>query len=1060
MDDLRPRLEKALAGLYTFERELGGGGMSRTYVAREKALDRRVVVKVLAPELLAGISVERFRREILLAAQLQHPHVVPVLTAGDVEGLPWFTMPYVDGDSLRQRLGQGPLGISEIVGILRDVSRALAYAHAHGVIHRDIKPDNVLLSAGSATVTDFGIAKALNAARSSGDVHHRTALTVAGTSIGTPTYMAPEQAAGDPYSDHRADFYAFGVMAFEMLCGNPPFHGLPPAKLLAAQLGETPKDIRGLRLDVPESLAQLVMQCLAKEPLSRPQMASDLVRVLDTITSSGATASAPAILAGGRIRFGRALGLWGGATALVVLTAWAATDVIGLPDWVFPGSLAVMLLGLPVIITTWWVQRVVHRTYTATPHFTPGGNTAPHPQGTMATLAIKASPHLSWRRAWLGGRLAVGGFAAFVLAFMVMRAMGVGPFGSLQGRGLLGERETLVVADFVSPASDSTLGATVAEALRTDLAQSRSLQVLTRANVREILRLMRRPIDSKVEFDLAREIATREGAKAVLDGSIERLGQSYVVSARLVAALDGTELATFREEARSEDALLEALGRLTRDVRNETGESFKSIRRSTTLERVTTPSLAALRKYVEGSTIADEKGDSDRGLVLLQEAVTLDTAFAMAWRKIAVLLGNEGRERARSLDAISKAYAHRDRLSELERLSTEGYYFTRGPAPDRDRALSAYDAVIALDSTSTSALNNAAVILTERRDYVRSNALYKKVTELPRSFGGAFTNLMRGQIFVGDTVGLRETRDAFYKRYPESGDLWEGDAYLAWGRGDLDAADSIGRAVFARGKTLRQLTNSSGGVSDVAVLQGKPAESLRWATRRSEVLLRAQDTPGNRLNFAMDTAWYLAYVLERPAEARAVMERGLRRTPIAQIPPAERPWVELTQFALEARDVALARTSVEGYERDQLSTFPEPEARRAAFRGWLAFAEGKYDAAVVGFTEADNRSAVHPHFAAIYIARAHDLAGRTDSAIVYFEKFATMGDPDTFRTASYLAGTFKRLGELYEALGEREKAITNYAKFVELWKDAEPVLQPKVREVTVKLERLRASRGG
>ncbi len=222
MDDLRSQVERHTAGQYRIERELGGGGMSRTYLAQEIALQRQVVIKVLAPELLAGISVERFRREVLLAAKLQHPHVVPVLATGEFGGLPWFTMPYVDGESLRQRLEHGALPISETVSILRDVARALAYAHGRGIVHRDIKPDNVLLSAGTATVTDFGIAKAISEARGDAGAGGAT-LTQVGMSIGTPAYMASEQAAADPDIDHRADIYSYGAMAYELLAGRPPF---------------------------------------------------------------------------------------------------------------------------------------------------------------------------------------------------------------------------------------------------------------------------------------------------------------------------------------------------------------------------------------------------------------------------------------------------------------------------------------------------------------------------------------------------------------------------------------------------------------------------------------------------------------------------------------------------------------------------------------------------------------------------------------------------------------------------------------------------------------------
>ena len=1059
MDDLRAQLEQALAGSFTFERELGGGGMSRTYLVREKALDRRVVVKVLAPELLAGISVERFRREILLAAQLQHPHVVPVLTAGDTNGLPWFTMPYVDGDSLRQRLAEGPMGISEIVGILRDVARALAYAHGHGVVHRDIKPDNVLLSSGSATVTDFGIAKAINAARSTEGGGFRTELTVAGTSIGTPTYMAPEQAAGDPSTDHRADLYSFGAMAYEMLAGHPPFHGLTPSRLLAAHMGERPKDIRGLRDDCPEALAALTMLCLEKEATARPESATAIARVLDTITSSGATQAAPAILGGGRIRFMRALSLWAGATSLVALTAWAATAVIGLPLWVFPGALGVMLAGLPVIVATWYAQRVVHRAYTATPTRTPGGTreTVP-PPGTMATIAIKASPHLSWRRAWLGGGVAVGAFAALVIGFMVMRAMGIGAFGSLRGKGTFGANETIVVADFASPAGDSTLGGTVAEALRTDLGQSRALRVLSRATMRDVLRLMQRPSESTVPFDLAREIATREGAKAVLDGSIERLGQSYVISARLVGALDGAELATFRETAKDEDALLESLGQLSRAVRDKSGESLRAIQASKDLERVTTSSLAALRKYVEGAVTADERGDSDRGLALLQEAVTIDPAFAMAWRKMAVLLGNEGRERARALDAVEQAYRHKDRLSELERLSTEAYYYTRGPRPDQAKALAAYEQVIALDSLSTSAINNSGVIYTDQREYAKASAMYERVIRLPRTFGGAFTNLQRIKSYLGDTAGVRATGTAYRARFPESADLWEADAATLWARRDLEGLDTLTRGVLARARTLRQTVRAADGRRMLLTLQGRPTEALAFQIRRAEADLRAAPTAANRLYFAVDSAWALAGPLDRVAAARGALARGMQRVPLATVDPAERPWTDLARLAVEIRDPALAQQALDGFVRDQAASAPDPEGRTAFFRALVAFASGRNDEAIAQMHLADDRRMTRVRFPMVFIGRAHDLAGRPDSAIVWLERFVATPDPDMDFSALYDAGSYKRLGELYEAKGNSAKAVANYEKFVDLWKDAEPALQPSVREVRARLDRLRPAR--
>jgi eukaryotic-like serine/threonine-protein kinase len=299
MPDLRQQLESTLGGTYALERELGGGGMSRVFVATESALGRRVVVKVLPPEASGGLSAERFRREVAFAARLQHPCIVPLLSAGDAGGLLYYTMPFVSGDSLRSRIARrapdgGGLPVRETIRVLRDVSSALSYAHAEGVVHRDLKPDNVLLSGGYALVTDFGVAKALSAAATSPG-----SVTSTNVIVGTPLYMAPEQAAGDSSTDHRADIYALGVVAYEMLAGAPPFSGRTPHQLIAAHIAEIPEPLDARRPNVPVALAALVMRCLAKNPVNRPPSAHEVLSELDALapsTEEAATAFAPRLV--------------------------------------------------------------------------------------------------------------------------------------------------------------------------------------------------------------------------------------------------------------------------------------------------------------------------------------------------------------------------------------------------------------------------------------------------------------------------------------------------------------------------------------------------------------------------------------------------------------------------------------------------------------------------------------------------------------------------------------------------------------------------------------------
>jgi len=280
---LQAELQDALGDAYRIERELPRGGMSRVFVATERALGRQVVLKVLSPELAATLSAERFKREIMLAARLQHPHIVPLLSAGQAGRHLYYAMPLVNGESLRERMQrERPMPIESITRILEEVARAIAYAHDEGVAHRDIKPENVMFFHGQAVVLDFGIGKALQNAAADGDATGVAAarITRPGTSLGTPTYIAPEQAAGDPDLDHRADLYALGVVAYEMITGHPPFAGRSPQLVMRAHVQQAPAPIGPRRPDAPAPLTAIVMQCLEKRREDRPASGHAIVEAI------------------------------------------------------------------------------------------------------------------------------------------------------------------------------------------------------------------------------------------------------------------------------------------------------------------------------------------------------------------------------------------------------------------------------------------------------------------------------------------------------------------------------------------------------------------------------------------------------------------------------------------------------------------------------------------------------------------------------------------------------------------------------------------------------------
>ncbi|MDB4874465.1 MAG: protein kinase [Gemmatimonadetes bacterium] len=1060
MSTIRDQLQETLGSGFTVERELGGGGMSRVFVATDTALKRAIVVKVLPPELVAGVNVERFRREILLAAGLQHAHIVPVLSAGETDGLPWFTMPFVDGESLRQRLARGPLPIAEVSSILRDVARALAYAHSRGVVHRDIKPDNVLISGGSAVVTDFGIAKALSASRTveGAGATHGGSLTQIGMSIGTPAYMAPEQAAADPATDARADIYSFGCLAYELLTGRAPFVNRTPQKLLAAHMSETPQPVIELRPDTPPLLAQTVMACLEKDANHRPQGASDLVYALDlAMTTSGSGAAAPTALLGGRVRLRVALAAWFVAFFGTWLLAKAAIVVIGLPSWVLSGALAVMLLGLPMILFTAFVQRTAHRALTATPTLTPGGTRAPH--GTLAMIAMRASPHVSWRRTVRGGVLASGAFVLLVGAIMGMRVLGIGPAASLFAAGKLNARDKLLVADFTVPPHDSSLAPVVSEAIRASLNQSPVLSVLSPASVAAALQRMQRGATAKLDPQLAREVAIREGAKAVVSGDLTPLGNGYIMTMRLVSADSGAELASFRETAESPKDLLPTLDKLTRQLREKAGESLKSVQGNPPLEQVTTTSLDALKKYAE-AVHAHDMGDYGGAVALERQAIALDSNFAMAWRKLGASATNIGLSGVAD-SAITQAFVKRDHLSERERLQVEGSYFgATGPGRDRVRERAAYAALLAKYPDDFSSLISLGRSFYYSGEFARTDSLARRAAALDTTSVLLLTNRVYNDVSAGNWVEARALIDNGLRK----GQTWP-DAQSPlyhWSRGAFDstalaldkAARSTNRAVVFRGLSIAR--------------EFEPARGRLRAGKEVAARMAAFDSarggPPHVLEEAVrsahDDAWFLGNPARAVSELDAVASQAVRARSAntARFNPP-------LAFELAIAYARAARPDRAGAVLNQFWATRDTTERRymEPFRqevlGEIALAENKYAAAIAAL-RASGRRVDGPvegciNCRAAQIGLAFDRAGQPDSAIAELALYANSERQENLPfDAMYLAASYKRLGELYEQKGDIAKAIAATQKFVDLWKNADPELQPKVSEARQRLARL------
>ncbi len=1049
--DLQARLESALGDTYTIERELGGGGMSRVFLAEETRLGRQVVIKVLPPEMAAGVSVERFEREIKLAAKLQHPHVVQLLTAGSHDDLLWYVMPFIKGESLRAKLArEGELPVPETVRILKEVLDALQYAHSEQVVHRDIKPDNILLTGNHAVVTDFGVAKAVSASTDESN------LTSLGVALGTPAYMSPEQAAADPHVDHRADIYAVGAMAYEMLCGRPPFTGTTAQQVLAAHMTNEPEPVTTHRPTVPPALNEVILRCLHKKPADRFQRADEMVPYLDAVlTPSGgmtptgtqpiATVDYAAVARQSHPL--RVAGLFTVGSFLLIAVAYGFVQLLGLPDWVTLGAVVLLAAGLPVMLLTGHHER--KRAVAAI-------------TGMHVATPVGFEKHFTWRKAMTGGGMAFGGLAILTIGFMASRLMGIGPGATLMSSGFLGERDRLILAEFENTTGDSTMGEAVTELLRIDLSQSPIITIVDPGRVSDLLERMARSRDDALTTDLAREMAQREGLKAFIAGEIRQVGEGFVISARIASASTGEALATAGSTADDPAGIINAVDDLSADLREQIGESLKSVRADPPLERLTTTSLEALRLYAQADRVSDD-GDYRRAIGLLEDAVERDTLFAMAYRRLGTYKTNPSfiQQFGVSGDsALRRAYMLRHRVSDRERFQIEASYASR-VQNDPEGMVTSLLALLDKYPDDAVALNNIGNAYSRLgrfadRDEVHRRAIDARVASSITYSNHGFWLVNKGDLATADTI-----LQLFTERYPGSSEVDALRAVLADARGDWDEVERIARNVITNRPSEEPWAR--GWLSVLAEREGRLVEAGRQGDLGIQAQARLQSMSDEERDFQMAILraerdlWYANNRVQLRGQFDELL---LRNDALATNFPDQIQGFRLGRFV--GANTLLGRPS----EADAIlqttgDLIPRNVQETTGGRGFvsssradIAAANGEFMRAV----ELRRQRRTEIDCAAcdlVEIASYFDQASESDSALAYYQEYVQTPWGNEPR---WLPVAYRRLGELYEDRNDFEKAIDYYNRFVELWANADPQLQPIVADIRSRIARLVAER--
>jgi tetratricopeptide (TPR) repeat protein len=761
---------------------------------------------------------------------------------------------------------------------------------------------------------------------------------------------------------------------------------------------------------------------------------------------------------------------------LVYLTAsWVVYQIaldlaegLGLPDWVAPTVLILLMVGLPVVLATAFIQE-------GTPGQSDGGPIEPGtpavPSGPLGTAEATPSPdppasrsvaaepggspwgYFTWRNAIVAG---VGAFALLglvVVLFMGSRMLGIGPAATLLAQGALEEDARILLADVGGAPADSGIAEMVTEALRVDLEQSDVVRLAEPRLLRDALRRMQRDSTAPLSEEVALELAVREGIPAVLTTDLHRAGGAIVLSSRLVPPGGEGALASFRQTAQDSTDIVDAVDRLSADIRAKIGESLRSIRGSPPLERVTTASLPALRRYSTAVRILRADPESREAAALLEQAVAVDSTFAMAWLQLGRLYGfySADFDSEREGTAISRAWEHSERLSPRERLLAEAWYHDRVRS-DEEAQRAALERLLAEHPEDVDGLNEWFDLLMDTRQYDAAADVLDRLLAIDSTWALVADGEWMVAAFRGDAEGAVEALDRYEARFPaDSLYVLNQRAHLAAQVGEYERADRLWRELEERG---RETTYPSGALFSRAYMQrgfGRLEDyvDLRVESGRAYGMTPTEERFERAFAELASRAW-----LGLPIDAEfAAVRRALEAGALDSIPGE--PELGVAAVLAIAGEPAEGRRVLDAW----LATAADSVVRGARMdianaRGEIALAEGRFDEALAAFREV-RETAICPECGLVDIGRVHDAAGRPDAAIAAWEEYLATPNPYRVRgDGQNRAPLLERLAELYEARGDVAKARSALAEFVRLWENADSELQPRVEAARRRLQTL------